>query len=163
MRTETFLAGELRVLNAGAQVWSLVGQLRSHMPQGTVAKKNLRTSFREGNVNRNFIMTHNCCSRVTYGINEPIMWDHSYSLEIINMEEIPNSQMSLCKYHDPLAWVAHRLVNRLTVITAVSLDAEACCSVAKLCPTLWHHELQHNRFLCPSLSSGVCSNSCPLN
>ena len=71
-RTGTSLAGELRVLNAGAQIWSLVGQLRSHMPHGTAAK-NLRTSFREGNVNRNFIMTHNCCSRVTYGLNEPIM------------------------------------------------------------------------------------------
>ena len=29
--------------------------------------------------------------------------------------------------------------------------------------SLWHHELQHTRLLCPSLSSRVCSNSCPLS
>ena len=38
-----------------------------------------------------------------------------------------------------------------------------CCSVPKLCPTLRLHELQHARLPCPSLSPGVCSNSCPLN
>ena len=27
--------------------------------------------------------------------------------------------------------------------------------------SLWPHELQHTRLLCPSLSPGVCSNSCP--
>ena len=34
-----------------------------------------------------------------------------------------------------------------------------CCSVTKLCPTLWTQGLQHARLLCPLLSSGVCSNS----
>ena len=29
--------------------------------------------------------------------------------------------------------------------------------------SLWHHELQHARLTCPSLSPGVCSNSCPLS
>ena len=28
--------------------------------------------------------------------------------------------------------------------------------------SLWHHRLQHARLLWPSLSPGVCSNSCPL-
>ena len=37
------------------------------------------------------------------------------------------------------------------------------CSVAKSCPTLWPHGLQHDRLPCPSLSPGVCSNSCPLS
>ena len=36
-----------------------------------------------------------------------------------------------------------------------------CCSVAKLCVTLWPYGLQHTRLLCLPLSSGVCSNSCP--
>ena len=41
---------------------------------------------------------------------------------------------------------------------------ECCCySVTKSCLTLWPHELQHTRLLCPSLSPKVCSNSCPLN
>ena len=39
-----------------------------------------------------------------------------------------------------------------------------CCSVAKLCQTLLQpHELQHARLPCPSLSPGVCLNSCPLS
>ena len=29
--------------------------------------------------------------------------------------------------------------------------------------SLWPHGLQHARLACPSLSCGVCSNSCPLN
>ena len=37
------------------------------------------------------------------------------------------------------------------------------CSVTKLCPNLWPHELQHARLLCPPLSLRVCSNSCPLS
>ena len=38
-----------------------------------------------------------------------------------------------------------------------------CCSVAKSCPTLQSHGLQHIRLLCTSLSPGDCSNSCPLS
>ena len=39
-----------------------------------------------------------------------------------------------------------------------------CCSIAKLCPSLWDPmDLQHARLPCPSLSPGVCSNSGPLN
>ena len=38
-----------------------------------------------------------------------------------------------------------------------------CCSVDKSCPTLPPYKLQHARLLCPSLSLGVCSNSCPLS
>ena len=37
------------------------------------------------------------------------------------------------------------------------------CSVPKSCLTLWHHGLQHAKFPCPSLSPGVCSNSCLLS
>ena len=41
----------------------------------------------------------------------------------------------------------------------------SCCySVAKSCLTLCDpHELQHARLPCPSLSPGVCSDSCPLS
>ena len=38
-----------------------------------------------------------------------------------------------------------------------------CCSVAKSCPTLQFHELQHGRLSCCSLSPEVCSNLCPLS
>ena len=35
------------------------------------------------------------------------------------------------------------------------------CSVVS--DSLWPHGLQHTRLPCPSLSPGVCSNSCPLS
>ena len=38
-----------------------------------------------------------------------------------------------------------------------------CCSVAQSCLTLRPHVLQHTRPLCPPLSPGACSNSCPLS
>ena len=37
----------------------------------------------------------------------------------------------------------------------------SCCSVMSGC--LQPHGLQHTRLPCPSLSPGVCSNSCPLS
>ena len=37
-----------------------------------------------------------------------------------------------------------------------------CCSVA-MSNSLWCHGLQHTRLLCPPLSPGICSNSCPLS
>ena len=36
-------------------------------------------------------------------------------------------------------------------------------SLSVMSDSLWHHELQHARLPCPSLSSRVCSNSCPLS
>ena len=38
-----------------------------------------------------------------------------------------------------------------------------CCSASKSCQSLSHHELQHARLPCPSLSPIVYSNSCPLS
>ena len=37
-----------------------------------------------------------------------------------------------------------------------------CCLVTKSCLTLRPHGLWHPRLLCPPLSPGVCSHSCPL-
>ena len=37
-----------------------------------------------------------------------------------------------------------------------------CWSIAKLCPTLRPHGLQHARLPCSSLSPGACSDSCSL-
>ena len=46
--------------------------------------------------------------------------------------------------------------------TLLFLDC-CCCSVAQSCPTLQPRGLQHARLSCPSLSPGVCSDSCPLS
>ena len=45
----------------------------------------------------------------------------------------------------------------------LSTSFYCCCSIARLCPTLRPHELQHAWLPCPSLSPGVCSDSCPLS
>ena len=44
--------------------------------------------------------------------------------------------------------------------TTVQFSVICCCSVAKSCQTLPPHGLQHARLSCPSLSPGVCSDSC---
>ena len=36
----------------------------------------------------------------------------------------------------------------------------SCCSVSKMCPTLWPYGLQHSRLPCHSLSSRICPSSC---
>ena len=62
---------------------------------------------------------------------------------------------------------AHELIkNGRSPIWGSSCTGNLCCccfSVAMSCQTLRPHGLQHARLPCPSLSPGVCSNSCPLN
>ena len=49
-------------------------------------------------------------------------------------------------------------------LRVMKAEIEGCyCSVAPSCLTLRHHGLQHARLPCPSVSPGVCSNSCPLS
>ena len=61
--------------------------------------------------------------------------------------ELPGKPESLCP--------------TLGIITALLINY--CCSVARWCLTLRPHGQQHARFSCPSLSSGVCSDSRPLS
>ena len=42
-------------------------------------------------------------------------------------------------------------------------SCSCCCSLAKSCPILQPHGLQHPRLPCPSPSPGAFSNSCPLS
>ena len=57
---------------------------------------------------------------------------------------------------------------KISVITFI-LVTQSCltlCSPMECSPPgtpLWPCGLQHTKFHCPSLSPGVCSNSCPLN
>jgi len=58
----------------------------------------------------------------------------------------------------------HQLMIMWAVFTLLLL---CCCAVMFSCSvvsdSLWLHGLQHTRLPCPSLSPGVCSNSCPLS
>ena len=54
--------------------------------------------------------------------------------------------------------------NKLILINKLS-GPSFCyyCSVTRSCAILWLHGLKCTSFLCPFLSPGVCSNSCPLS
>ena len=57
------------------------------------------------------------------------------------------------------AWITLSVVTSMTFSLNYPWSLNGCCcSVAKLCPTLCN-----TRLLCPSLSPGVCSDSCPLS
>ena len=43
------------------------------------------------------------------------------------------------------------------------LSTECLFSRSVVSDSLWLHRLQHTRLPCPTLSPGVCSNSCPLS
>ena len=70
---------------------------------------------------------------------------------------------------DGVAWWAtiHRAAKSQTRLSDWALSIyifliEVCCYlVAKLCPTMQPHGLQHTRFPCPPLSPEICSSSCP--
>ena len=49
----------------------------------------------------------------------------------------------------------------MCILVYIYIHTYYCCSV--LSDSSGPHGLQHARFPCPSLSPGVCSNSCPLN
>ena len=64
--------------------------------------------------------------------------------------------------------ITHIVFTRLWLlfgdIFGISILTGCCCSVAKLCVTLWRPRGLHNaRLPCSSLSPRVCSNSCPLS
>ena len=58
-----------------------------------------------------------------------------------------------------LEWELHEFLSLFFFFN----NGPCCCSVANSRPTRWPHGLQYTRFPCPSLSPGICSNSCPLN
>ena len=69
--------------------------------------------------------------------------------------ETPFAYLDRCKLH---AHIVLTVCLRLLSVLQIS-----CCSIAKSSPTLRPHGLQHARLVCPPLSPGVCSNSCPLS
>ena len=73
----------------------------------------------------------------------------------------------LWDFGNHLTWEFSHLKNERVCLMISGVSYSSCCcagsSVAKSCRTLQPHELQHARLPCPSLSPGVCSNSCPLS
>ena len=54
----------------------------------------------------------------------------------------------------------NKKINRITIWSSKSIYGYCCCPIAKSCPTICD---PMNSLPCPSLSLGVCSDSCPLN
>ena len=63
----------------------------------------------------------------------------------------------------PTSLVSSALADRFFTSEPPGKPMMRYCLVAQSCPTLGPHELQCARLLCPSLSSGVCSNLCLLS
>ena len=64
------------------------------------------------------------------------------------------------------SWCVHCYGSIVSIMVLKILNTrlgllEYCCLVAKSCLTLWPHGLKYSKLLCPLLSPGVCSNSCP--
>jgi len=75
-----------------------------------------------------------------------------------------------CRVQTALLWIApdlHGACIQQTLHKCVRsgdwTECYGCYSVTESCATLQSHGLQRARLLCPPLSSGVCSNSCPLS
>ena len=62
-----------------------------------------------------------------------------------------------------LELIVHLILFSSSKVILIFIRSPSWCSVAKSCLTLWPYGLQHARLLCPSLSPGVCSDSCPLS
>ena len=63
-----------------------------------------------------------------------------------------------------LRWDLETKLKNIHFKKSVSTNYYCCCPVTQLCLTLCDpHRLQHARVPCPSLSPGICSNSCPLS
>ena len=72
-------------------------------------------------------------------------------------------------FWNKLSWVQRIFFNIYSTFEFGFFDfcifskVNCCCSVTKLCPTLWPHGLQYPRPPCPLPSPGVLSNSRPLS
>ena len=56
-------------------------------------------------------------------------------------------------------WVTMEAPQDVRVFIYGYIYIHICCPVAKFCPILQPHGLQHTKLSCPSLSPGVCSDS----
>ena len=63
-----------------------------------------------------------------------------------------------CKLVQSLWKTVWRFLNKLQLKLPFVVVVQSLSHVS-----LWPHGLQHNRLTCPSLSTGACSNSCPLS
>ena len=81
----------------------------------------------------------------------------------------PSIYKSACPWFFVLLVVSFAVQKLLSVIRSqlfvslLFLLFAYCCSVAKLCLTVWPYGLKHARLPCPPVSPGVCSNSCSLS
>ena len=67
-------------------------------------------------------------------------------------------------YSSSISWhLYHVTYFRFFSVLRTVMIYSLCCSVAVMFDSLQPHGLHHTRILCPSVSSRVCSNSCPFS
>ena len=60
-------------------------------------------------------------------------------------------------------WMEYSENTNLIMLRQNNSNIRSFCFCSVVSDSLWPHGLQHHRPPCPSLSPGVCSNSCPLS
>ena len=96
------------------------------------------------------------CVFLTLALVGPFLWQYFFFFLI----SLP---FSVLRALSPwgLLGLLKSFVSWLSKLLCLFIMAVHCCSVVS--DSLWPHGLQHTRLPCPSLSPGVCSNSCPLS
>ena len=92
-------------------------------------------------------------------INENTGLDSGSQLRVGWGLPCPPPLRDICQYLETFVVVTSWVTVLLNLLCRVQLLFH--CSV--MSDPLWPHGLQHARLPCPSLSPGVCSNSCPLS
>ena len=102
-----------------------------------------------------------------------LMHQRGFSPYRVDLKRLPQLQSllpSLQQFYNLLPWFPSSLPSKPSTVVPSDLSKETAdhyppCFpwVSKSYPTLWPHVLWNPRLLCPPLSPGVCSNSCPLS
>ena len=96
----------------------------------------------------------NPCSCLTTSVQNDLGNDCLMCARVLPLMENASSFWSACILFEQV---------RLPLLNSAQILPPDCCSVAQSYPTLQPHGLQDARLPCPSLSSRVCSDSCPLS
>ena len=73
-----------------------------------------------------------------------------------------NVKRSLQSVSRQIEWTGSKKKKKSCILGAKKNNF-CCCSVTESSLTLQPHGLEHTRLCCPSVSPGVCSDSCPLS
>ena len=106
-------------------------------------------------------------------ISHSFTWKWCSVKEKLSVQRAVSASAQVLCLETLLLWDRGRLISSNRMLRRHVLRVEILCfmqdtlwwlfSCSVVSDSLWPHGLQHTRLPCPSLSPGVCSNSCPLS